>query len=181
MQRGLRVNRGSQEMWLAYFKLELDCLAKVKDQRAVLGITPSTDAVVSVEPSVGGLPESSITALPAEADVLATSESDFLQGAIARIVHSHAVKEIRNDVEFELRFAEIAAQARDVSTKESRVARALLVPALLDDIVLRCKDRYAEVAVFTEFARIVLRLTRVSGLRNLRCGSFWRRTPNLPP
>jgi hypothetical protein len=145
MQRGLRVNRDSKDLWLAYFKLELDCLSKVKAQRALLGISASPDDTSSSEPSVVGIPGSSEAPLAAEADVLAAAESDFLKGAVARIVHAHAVKEIPNDVEFELRFAEVAAQARDTSTKESRVARALLVPSLLDDIVLRCKARYPEV------------------------------------
>lgn len=43
MQRGLRLNTGSQALWLDYFKLELQYLSKIYARRKVLGLDQSME------------------------------------------------------------------------------------------------------------------------------------------
>ncbi|KAL9180303.1 hypothetical protein ACHAXT_008273 [Thalassiosira profunda] len=101
MQRGLRVNTTSREMWLQYFALELHYVQKLRGRREILelglneeGMTPSSEEEGSDEgdESAGGGDKLSASLLPAQ------------------IIFKNAVKAIPDDVRFRLRFVEACRQ-----------------------------------------------------------------------
>lgn len=54
MQRGLRLNPNSPELWLAYLRVELECLGRVIDTRNALHLpVPSTDIAEDTSPDTG--------------------------------------------------------------------------------------------------------------------------------
>lgn len=128
MQRALRFTKASRELWLAYFKLELECLRKVRDTRIALGMLPKdtllqsgVEAEVDVE-GAGAVVDgeekerelSAIETAPADAAEVErkAAEGEFMSGGVLKIIHKHATLAIPNDPEFELTLLDAVLSCR---------------------------------------------------------------------
>ncbi|KAF8444319.1 U3 small nucleolar RNA-associated protein 6-domain-containing protein [Terfezia claveryi] len=115
MQRGLRFNKGSRQLWLEYTKLELVYVAKIITRRLLLGI----DGLVEAQQQ--RIEDENMMELPIitaeEANLRLNNGSDIdnsplnniennsaLNGTIPLAVFDAAVQEISNDVEFVFSF-----------------------------------------------------------------------------
>lgn len=122
MQRGLRFNSTSKEMWREYAKLEMVFVAKVFLRRKVLGIDRPQEAQLDKDgdgdQNVWMLPE--ITGEDFEGvkqdkslDAIALENADTnpaLNGALAIAIFDQAMKEIPGDVAFAAEFYDLFAQ-----------------------------------------------------------------------
>jgi len=116
MQRGLRFNKGSRQLWLEYTKLELVCIAKIITRRQLLGIDGLSEApqLSNEDEKMIELPK--ITAEEVNLELKEngqdidnsplnnTENNPALNGAIPLAVFDAAIKEISNDVEFVFSF-----------------------------------------------------------------------------
>ena len=59
LQRGLRFNKTSKELWLAYYDVELKCLQLVMAQRAALGLSDAS----AVDDATAGIAAATAVAL----------------------------------------------------------------------------------------------------------------------
>ena len=146
MQRALRLNKASKELWLAYFRMELECLASVHKTRVALGIASAVDTEAAASAEVdddGDAKAPEAPADPREAERKA-AEAEFAKGAVARIVFTHATQTIAGDVEFELQFLHAVA---DKTVKLPGSGRQLLSPALVSHVAGVVKQRYSTVSV----------------------------------
>eukprot|EP00557_Chaetoceros_sp_GSL56_P001782 CAMPEP_0176488298 /NCGR_PEP_ID=MMETSP0200_2-20121128/6629_1 /TAXON_ID=947934 /ORGANISM="Chaetoceros sp., Strain GSL56" /LENGTH=681 /DNA_ID=CAMNT_0017885261 /DNA_START=92 /DNA_END=2137 /DNA_ORIENTATION=+ len=90
LQRGLRVNPNSQELWLQSFSLELHYIQKIRGRKEVLKVVQNKSSSEQVE----------------EAEEEDELES-LVEGAkLPRIIYKNAIKAIPSDVMFRVRFVE---------------------------------------------------------------------------
>lgn len=133
LQRALRVNGASSQLWLAYFKLECLYVLRVRARRMVLGLPEDTSA-----------------------DGQAAHRAAFMAGAVPQVVFDRAVEAIPHDASFRGQFLqqlqalaqamveeageEAARAAQAAETEEDApppaVVRGLLFPALHRHILL---------------------------------------------
>lgn len=140
MQRGLRLNTGSRQLWLDYFKLELTYLSKIYARRRVLGIDKGP-AEPEEETTITGLEDgmSNTIKLPSVAkgendidkaqdallkdvalSTLSTStDNPALQGAIPRAIINSAAKSMHEDVNLIMGFYDVMASFTDLPFQES--------------------------------------------------------------
>lgn len=83
LQRGLRVNSSSQQLWLEYFRMELLHVEKIHNRRKVLGMSGGEDSQ-----------EEEVTA-------------EFLAGKVPEIVYKKAIEAVPDDIKFRTSFIEI--------------------------------------------------------------------------
>jgi len=116
MQRGLRFNKGSRQLWLEYTKLELVYIAKIITRRRLLGIDGlvETQQQSNEDENMMGLP--TITAEEANpgltedgSDIVNSplnniENNSALNGTIPLAVFDAAIQEISNDVGFVFSF-----------------------------------------------------------------------------
>ena len=108
MQRGLRFNKGSKQLWLEYTKLELVYIAKIITRRQLLGMdsertgkeVPEVEEIVKVS---GIVAEDSSLGLEHTDDVVDSPLNNLesnpaLNGAIPLAVFDAATKEIPKDI-----------------------------------------------------------------------------------
>lgn len=124
MQRGLRFNAKSRELWREYAKLEMVFVAKVFLRRKVLGIDQPKEAEAQADKDADGdenmwkLPE--ITGEDFEGvkkdkslDTIALENAETnpaLNGALAIAIFDQAMKEIPGDLAFAAEFYDLFAQ-----------------------------------------------------------------------
>lgn len=85
LQRGLRVNSSSQQLWLEYFRMELLHVEKIHNRRKVLGMSREEGEDAQDE---------EVTA-------------EFLAGKVPEIVYKKAIEAVPDDVNFRISFIEI--------------------------------------------------------------------------
>ncbi|ORX93777.1 hypothetical protein K493DRAFT_284390 [Basidiobolus meristosporus CBS 931.73] len=126
LQRGLRLNPESQELWLEYVRLELVYMAKIRERRRILGILKKDQAKPEVEveeeeekkeedmivlPTLDEEeemePKREITISDGLIQTLKAENNAFLSGAVALIVYQNAIKSIPNDLDFRRKFLEV--------------------------------------------------------------------------
>jgi len=91
LQRGLRINESSQQLWLEYFRMELLYLQKIAMRRQVLGLEDETKNL--------------------EADGGADSAMDaIMEGAIPKVVFRQAVQAIPENFAFVAKFLALCDQ-----------------------------------------------------------------------
>jgi len=88
MQRGLRVNRNSEDLWLQYFALELHYVQKLRGRREILEDGVSSSSEEEEDDDKEGGKEMSSSLLPSQ------------------IIFKNAIRAIPEDVQFRLRFVE---------------------------------------------------------------------------
>ncbi|KAJ2086798.1 U3 snoRNP protein [Coemansia sp. RSA 1813] len=155
MQRALRVNPKSKELWAEYFRLELLLVEKIKSRRRVLGIDghsenndeeddsgfinlPELDEEKKADASLSDEIEEHIEAkaLSSEAQnrqeltdeqraAMAAKVNPYLQGAIARIVYDQAIAAIPSDLEFRKELAAIAGQFPEMEQQRDYVLQTI--------------------------------------------------------
>ncbi|XP_068672103.1 U3 small nucleolar RNA-associated protein 6 homolog [Montipora foliosa] len=86
LQRGLRVNPSSKQLWLEYFRMELLHVEKIQKRRAVLGLNEIEEQQ--------GKDEEEVT-------------PEFLAGKVPEIVYKKAIECIPDDVDFRKSFIDI--------------------------------------------------------------------------
>ncbi|KAJ3218507.1 U3 snoRNP protein [Dinochytrium kinnereticum] len=139
LQRGLRINSDSRNLWHEYFKLELLYIEKLKERRRILfGDKPNTSSEASTASGEGGVLKGlkeveneaaesgeKYTALAEDMDNSrllikndATLDTTGL-GVIPMIVYRNAIKAISDDYEFRKGFLHIYRQVGD-DTQESQ-------------------------------------------------------------
>lgn len=139
MQRALRMNPKSADLWLAYFRLELQCLVRVRHVRDELGMTtPAPPSILDAEDDeeIPAMPTAEPTAEEVERKA---AEATFLDGGVARIVFNHAMAALPTQVKLELQLADACVGATDPITRKP------LVPKLLAVIIDDMKARFAQV------------------------------------
>lgn len=115
MQRGLRMNPTSKQLWQEYFKLELVYVEKIKVRRKILGIE-SSDITVTVpdeameQPKeeniikLSNLYEHEMPTEQSDSKSITTLKDDnkALKGEIAKIIFQNAIKGNYNIVDCDL-------------------------------------------------------------------------------
>ncbi|RKP07540.1 U3 small nucleolar RNA-associated protein 6-domain-containing protein [Thamnocephalis sphaerospora] len=135
MQRGLRFNAESKELWLEYFKLELAHVEVIRRRRIVLGVDGSKSANTAAQQQrdhedtamsdgEDELKHDEIAFDTADAGEPATKEhqemiqqtasgaaqaasNPYLEGAVAKIVYQCAAKAIPRDLAFRKKFLDV--------------------------------------------------------------------------
>ncbi|TGZ85177.1 U3 snoRNP protein [Ascodesmis nigricans] len=122
MQRGLRFNKKSKELWVEYAKLEMVFVAKVFLRRQLLGIDkkPETQSMEDEGDDSIKLPSISAAELDPELakkdqsyDLMALENVDSnpaLNGALATAIFDQAMREVPNDVDFAMSFFNLFLQ-----------------------------------------------------------------------
>eukprot|EP01138_Halocafeteria_seosinensis_P009590 gb/GECG01009800.1/.p1 GENE.gb/GECG01009800.1/~~gb/GECG01009800.1/.p1 ORF type:complete len:783 (+),score=104.37 gb/GECG01009800.1/:1-2349(+) len=98
MQRALRFNSVSKDLWLHYFKLELLYIRRLQARRMLLGLD---DVKTGVEQDVTDSLDS-----VEQSDKKTARKRAFFDGLVPRIIYNNAVSNIE-DVEFSAAFAQI--------------------------------------------------------------------------
>ncbi|CAG8461335.1 10171_t:CDS:10 [Ambispora gerdemannii] len=138
MQRGLRFNNASKQLWQEYFKLELLYVEKITTRRKILGILskedkkhPEEELEIDEEPD-----EVNMIRLPKltgedlylyenkkplsteidekQVEKLKEDNNKMLQGAIARTVFENAIKAIPDDLIFRQKFIDICCEFTNI-------------------------------------------------------------------
>ena len=122
MQRGLRFNKGSKQLWLEYTKLELVYIAKVITRRRLLGIDGAAQAAQPKDkdedenmlelPTIvveEMNPEVKEGEIPDDSPLNNLENNAALNGAIPLAVFDTAIKEIPNDIDFVFSFFNLFA------------------------------------------------------------------------
>mmetsp|Transcript_16802 Transcript_16802/g.26075 ORF Transcript_16802/g.26075 Transcript_16802/m.26075 type:complete len:678 (-) Transcript_16802:1342-3375(-) len=100
LQRGLRINASSQDLWLQYFALEFHHIQKMRGRRAVIM-------------EGGEFKEQQTAAANEETDPL------FTEATIPTVVYKNAIKAISSDVTFRLKFLDLCRSFPETNAVES--------------------------------------------------------------
>jgi len=115
LQRGLRINKKSQKLWLEYFRMELLYLQRTVMRREVLGIEDNEEEKKEEE------------------DEAAHALKQVLEGAIPKAVFRQAMNEIPNDVAFAMQFYDLC-QELPVRASES----------ISSDVEQYCRNQFGD-------------------------------------
>ena len=114
MQRGLRVNPTSEELWLQFFGLELHYVQKLRGRREILRLGLNKDGVKTSDAEDGSEDED---------DDATSPERMHLP---CRIIIKNAFESVRNHgVSFRLRFAELCRQFPETEGLETLVMQSV--------------------------------------------------------
>jgi U3 small nucleolar RNA-associated protein 6 len=107
LQRGLRINPTSDDLWLQSFLLEMHYVQKLRGRKHIL-----------LSPCVGGIQDSP--------SISKTEDQDILYGhVLPLIVYKNAIKAIPKDVSFRLRFLDICKQFPDTDSLNKEILSSL--------------------------------------------------------
>ncbi len=95
LQRGLRVNPKSQELWLQTFALELHYIQKLRGRKEILQLHLKSGDGFDLEK-----PQKS-------ADTSLDNNEIFKNAQVPRLVYKNAVKSVPDDVQFRLKFMDL--------------------------------------------------------------------------
>lgn len=138
LQRGLRLNRDSHQLWLQYFKLELIYVEKIKARRKILGISNNKDDESNDESNVERKDSQNFIEITADDDFLKTKKLELegldnlpitsldddnllLRGELAKVVYSNAIKAIPSDLSFRKEFIDICRELSDTNTIQEEI------------------------------------------------------------
>ena len=99
-RRAIRLNKAAKNLWIEYFRLELD-YKKVRARRSILGLTTGSEGVEPAQSSSGEKPHSESNATDEDDDnsddpsvassknegIAQNASASFLQGAVPFIVY----------------------------------------------------------------------------------------------
>jgi len=102
LQRGLRINPSSQDLWLQYFAMEFHHIQKMRGRRAVIM-------------EGGEYKETQTAAANEETDPL------FTEATIPAVVYKNAIKAISSDVTFRLKFLDLCRGFPETHVIESTI------------------------------------------------------------
>ncbi|PKC59348.1 hypothetical protein RhiirA1_493130 [Rhizophagus irregularis] len=145
LQRGLRLNHDSHQLWHQYFKLELIYVEKIKARRKILGISNNKDDESNDEPN----DESNVERKDSQNFIEITADDDFLKtkklelkgldnlpnlddhnlllrGELAKVVYSNAIKAIPNDLSFRKEFIDVCQELSDTNTIQEEIYESIL-------------------------------------------------------
>ncbi|KAI8050313.1 U3 small nucleolar RNA-associated protein 6-domain-containing protein [Syncephalis plumigaleata] len=151
MQRGLRFNSNSKELWIEYFRLELAYMEMIRRRRLVLGIGKASESTGKSETNTMDAtndnddlnrdmiqfdiaepkePASAqhkelINRTAAASTQADDSDNSLLEGTIARIVYQFAIKEIPNDLQFRKQFLDVYAQFPKFSNGQMQIYESI--------------------------------------------------------
>lgn len=97
LQRGLRINKSSPELWLQYFALELHYVQKLRGRREILELGLNSEGLASDGQEGDGSSSDDEASNGIPANLLP-----------ARIIFDNAIRAIPSDVQFRLKFVEAA-------------------------------------------------------------------------
>ena len=125
MQRGLRINKTSTELWLQYFALELHYVQKLRGRKEVL---ESLEALTN--PDDNNKDEKEV-----EADRIAVIQTGYVEESEqlgiptsllpCQVIFKNAILAIPNDVQFRLRFVEACRMFPGTSRLEAVIMRSI--------------------------------------------------------
>lgn len=93
LQRGIRLNPESIELWREYLKMELGFVESLRRRWEVLGLDANAPESPSEQPS--GNTEDAVDTTRPDVDDSEKARKEVLQGALAKAVMSSAVKGLR--------------------------------------------------------------------------------------
>ncbi|KAJ3105388.1 U3 snoRNP protein [Phlyctochytrium planicorne] len=156
LQRGLRINSESKNLWHEYFKLELLYIAKLKERRRILfggdkkaATVSESNGILKSLKDLEAEAEDSGEAFTAMADELSASkkvaDSNALETTmvIPKIVFKNAIKAIPNDFEFRKGFVDIYREFGD----DTAAAQEEVLQSILEDFA----ENVDALAIFAEY------------------------------
>ncbi|KAG9296416.1 hypothetical protein G9A89_015008 [Geosiphon pyriformis] len=144
MERGLRLNPTSKQLWHEYFKLELIYVAKIKARREILGISATSEETTD-EVKPDEFDEETMLKLPKitgqeflahemakagekikkEGFLQIKNNDKLMTGELAKIAFNHAIKAIPNDLSFRQKFIDIYKQFSDTFVGQEEVYQSI--------------------------------------------------------
>eukprot|EP00590_Aulacoseira_subarctica_P010468 CAMPEP_0172435910 /NCGR_PEP_ID=MMETSP1064-20121228/71443_1 /TAXON_ID=202472 /ORGANISM="Aulacoseira subarctica , Strain CCAP 1002/5" /LENGTH=727 /DNA_ID=CAMNT_0013184279 /DNA_START=182 /DNA_END=2365 /DNA_ORIENTATION=+ len=106
LQRGLRLNPNSEDLWIQYFALEWHFIQKMRGRKEILKL----DAFENDQP----------TQMLSE-DPMPAEGADFFQGSIPAVIYNNAIKTIPNSVSFRLKFLEVCKDFPNTTLVEENI------------------------------------------------------------
>lgn len=143
MQRGLRLNSDSEDLWIEYFKLEWLFLIKILERQKILGVAPQNqqDAVSINEDSVdlSNLPDSDDQPKETENNQSASAFTDFLKGILPKLVFQQAIASLPQSFALRCKFLK---ECHDLAQVFDCVDDALkqVVEAIYDSVARDFQD-----------------------------------------
>jgi hypothetical protein len=110
LQRGLRVNPTSEDLWVQYFALEFHFIQKMRGRREILKV----DAFQSDRP----------TRMLSD-DPLPPDDTKFFEGSIPAVVYNNAIKAIPDNVSFRLKFLDVCKLFPDTDVVEKNILQSI--------------------------------------------------------
>lgn len=160
LQRALRINPASGQLWVAYFRLELLYVHRMVSQRVALGLPGQPTAQELLDAG-----DAALAADPAAADA-AQVKAAFFQGAVPRVVASRAVDALHkhaSDDEVLRTSLDLLAVVQSISHPASQ-GQHLLLPQLARQLLTDIATRHPrEAQVWTEL--VAARLVPVRALQ----------------
>ncbi|CAI2178251.1 11600_t:CDS:10 [Funneliformis geosporum] len=136
LQRGLRLNCDSHQLWHQYFKLELVYVEKIKVRRRILGISNNKDEEFNDhEDSQNFIKIADDDLL--KANKLETEGLDRVQeinldddnllfrGELSKVVYFNAIKAIPNDLSFRKEFVNICREFSDIKMVQEEIYESI--------------------------------------------------------
>jgi U3 small nucleolar RNA-associated protein 6 len=134
LQRGLRMNRDSHQLWHQYFKLELVYVEKIKARRKILGISNNKDEetnegqespqnVIEITDDNGFLNEKELEIKGLDHLQITKLDDDnlLLRGELAKVVYFNAIKAVPNDLSFRKEFNNICQEFSDTKMIQGEI------------------------------------------------------------
>ena len=130
MQRGLRINKSSTELWLQYFALELHYVQKLRGRKEILEslengsgelTMPDDDNLTEKEADDDGNRIVEVGGIDAE------SEQPKVPTSLlpCQVIYKNAILAIPNDIQFRLRFVEVCRMFPDTSGLEAIIMSSI--------------------------------------------------------
>jgi hypothetical protein len=110
LQRGLRVNPRSEDLWVQYFALEFHFIQKMRGRREILKIDS-----FQADRSTRMLSD----------DPLPPDDTKFFEGSIPTVVYNNAIKTIPDNVSFRLKFLDVCKQFPDTDMVQQIIVQSI--------------------------------------------------------
>lgn len=111
MQRGLRMCKGSQQLWLEYFRMELMYAHKLRARRRILGLDALPGSTAATQSDIDSASAAQADMEEEEDEVSGEAAIQaVLTGAIAKVVYKSAIDAIPDQIEFRHNFLKLLSQ-----------------------------------------------------------------------
>ncbi|KAL3138255.1 hypothetical protein ABBQ32_006073 [Trebouxia sp. C0010 RCD-2024] len=111
MQRGLRMCKGSRQLWLEYFRMELMYAHKLRKRRHILGLDALPGVTAAPQADLDSLSDAqAATEEQTEAQSGEDAINAVLTGAIAKVVYKTGIEAVPDSIDFRQSFLEILSQ-----------------------------------------------------------------------
>ncbi|RIA97455.1 U3 small nucleolar RNA-associated protein 6-domain-containing protein [Glomus cerebriforme] len=138
LQRGLRLNRDSHQLWHQYFKLELIYVEKIKARRKILGISNSkvdepneeqkdsqNFIKITDDDEFSKAKKLELEGLDNLPKTILDDDNLLLCGEIAKVVYFNAIKAVPNDLSFRKGFIDICREFSNANMIQEEIYKSI--------------------------------------------------------